>query len=168
MDFSEIGLFYLDRSLATRFIESWLDDAVGLAKERAIMKRSTLESEVHISNLLPKDLADRSRTESARRRNPGLHRSYIIPVLSKALVVMEILRSTERPLNVRELVDRTGISKTTVYRILRTLSAYGYLPNGSGGIYSLRHVSYPPKELMAAGTDPQDLRHEFAGSFLCD
>jgi hypothetical protein len=122
------------------------------------MNRSKLESEVHISNLLPKDLADLSRTKAARRRNPRLHRSYIIPVLSKALVVMEILTSTERPLNVRELVDRTGISKTTVYRILRTLSAYGYLPDGSGGVYSFRHVSYPPKELMAAGTDPQDLR----------
>lgn len=121
------------------------------------MKCSKPEPALHISNFLRKDLADRSRTDAARRRNPHVDRSYIIPVLSKALMVMEVLRGTKRPVNIGELVEKTGISRTTVYRILRTLSAYGYLPDGSEGVYSFRHVPYPPKDLRMAGSSPQDL-----------
>jgi IclR helix-turn-helix domain len=131
------------------------------------MKCSKPEPMLHISNLLPKDLVDRSRTDSARRRNPQVQRSYIIPVLSKALIVMEILKVAERPLNITELVDRTGISKTTVYRILRTLSAYGYLPDGSEGVYSFRHVPCPP-ELMPARRDSHDLGNEYIDPPLCN
>lgn len=97
------------------------------------------------------ELADCSRTDSARRRNPHVHQSYIIPVLSKALVLIEVMKKSERPLNVDELARRTGIAKSTVYRILRTLSAYGYLPDGADGIYSFRHVPYIQKESVSAG-----------------
>lgn len=96
------------------------------------------------------EINERSRTDSARRRNPHVNRSYIIPVLRKALLVIEVMKSSERPLNVDQLAKITGIAKSTVYRILRTLSAYGYLPDGADGIYSFRHVPYPPN--LSAGT----------------
>jgi hypothetical protein len=86
------------------------------------------------------EIAERSRTDAARSRHPHVNRSYIIPVLSKALVIMEILRKSERPLSVDELTKITGVAKSTVYRILRTLSAYGHLPDGADGIYSFRRV----------------------------
>ncbi len=86
------------------------------------------------------DIARLSRTDAARRHHPHVDRSYIIPVLSKALLIMDLLRSSDRPLNVAEIAGDTGISKSTIYRILRTLSAYGYLPNGAKGIYSFRRV----------------------------
>lgn len=82
----------------------------------------------------------RSRTDSARRRHPHVHRSYLIPVLSKALMIMEVLKRSDRPLNVHELADATGVSKSTTYRILRTLSAHGYLPDGADGVYSFKRV----------------------------
>lgn len=43
-------------------------------------------------------------------------------------------------MNIDQIAKQTGISKTTVYRILRTLSAYGYLPAGEHGIYTFRNV----------------------------
>jgi len=92
------------------------------------------------------DLARRSRTDAARRQHPHLDRSYVIPVLSKALLIMDLLRNSERPLNVAEIAGNTGISKSTVYRILRTLSAYGYLPEGASGIYSFRPVQNHKKQ----------------------
>ena len=86
------------------------------------------------------DLAHGSRTDAARRHHPHVDRSYIIPVLSKALLIMDLLRNSEHALNVAEISASTGISKSTVYRILRTLSAYGYLPDGASGIYSFRRM----------------------------
>lgn len=87
-----------------------------------------------------KQIAERSRTDAARKRRPHVNRSYIIPVLSKALLIIDVLQKTERPLTVDELTTMTGTAKSTVYRILRTLSAHGYLPDGADGIYSFRRV----------------------------
>jgi DNA-binding IclR family transcriptional regulator len=88
-----------------------------------------------------KRIAERSRTDAARRLHPQVNRSYIIPVLSKALILMKVLQESDRPLTVDELTASTGIAKSTVYRILRTLSAYDYLPNGAEGVYSFRRVA---------------------------
>jgi len=65
-----------------------------------------------------------------------VHRSYLIPVLTKAITIIRLLESSDRPLKINEIAAATGIAKTTVYRILRTLSAYGYLPQGSDGVYA--------------------------------
>lgn len=65
-------------------------------------------------------LAERSRTDSARHRNPNLNRSYIVPVLSKALVIMGVLERIDRHLTMKQISDETGISLSTVYRIIRT------------------------------------------------
>ena len=85
-------------------------------------------------------LAERSRTYSARSRNPNLHRSYIVPVLSKALVIIDVLEQVAHPLTMKQISDETGISLSTVYRIVRTLSAHGCLPEYADKTYSLKHV----------------------------
>lgn len=85
-------------------------------------------------------LAERSRTYSARRRNPNLDRSYIVPVLSKALFIMDVLERVAQPLTMKQISNETGISLSTVYRIVRTLSAHGCLPEYANKTYSLRHV----------------------------
>jgi ribose transport system substrate-binding protein len=79
-----------------------------------------------------------SRTLAARLRNPDLDRHYIIPVLVKAITIIRLLEQTERALNVTEVSVLAGVPKTTAYRILRTLTAYGYLPDGADGIYSFK------------------------------
>lgn len=79
-----------------------------------------------------------ARTSASKIQRPDLHPNYIIPVLSNALRVIRLLEDTERPLSLTEVITRTGISRTTAYRILRTLSAHGYLPQGADGVYALR------------------------------
>ena len=82
-----------------------------------------------------------SRTYAARIRRPDLHRNYVIPVLSKALKIVQLLETSERPLSTAEIARRTGVPKTTAYRILRTLSAHGYLPQGADGVYCFKFIS---------------------------
>ncbi|HTW48025.1 MAG TPA: substrate-binding domain-containing protein [Acidobacteriaceae bacterium] len=70
-------------------------------------------------------------------------RLYLIPVLSKALDVLEIFQAEDRPLPLEAIYQRTHISKTTVYRILKTLVHRGYLAQSQDGLYRL--VSRPRK-----------------------
>lgn len=89
----------------------------------------------------PARIAIDSRTSSAQFRRPELRRSYLIPVLEKAIRVIQVLSTSTRPLNVTEISRSTNIPKTTVYRILRTFSAYGLLPDGDEGVYHLEPVA---------------------------
>lgn len=83
-------------------------------------------------------LVVQSRTLAAQIRRPDIHRSYLVPVLSKAFHIMRLLETNGRPLTMSEIYEKTGYSKTTVYRILRTLSAHGYLPSGAHGVYDFK------------------------------
>jgi ribose transport system substrate-binding protein len=45
---------------------------------------------------------------------------YLIPVLSKALDILELLQAENQPMTLEAIHRQTKISKTTVYRILKT------------------------------------------------
>jgi len=68
---------------------------------------------------------------------------YLIPVLSKALDILELLESQSQPMTLEEVHRQTHTSKTTVYRILKTFVHRGYLAQGTDGTYRL--VSGPKK-----------------------
>jgi ribose transport system substrate-binding protein len=70
-----------------------------------------------------------------------IKRLYLIPILSKALDVIELLEQDHTPLTLEDIYQRTSISKTSVYRILKTLVHRGYLAQTPGGQYRL--VSRP-------------------------
>lgn len=70
-------------------------------------------------------------------------RMYLIPILSKTLDVLEMLEEQKRPLTLEQIHKQTGISKTTVFRILRTLVHRGYVSRPEDGRYRL--VSRPKK-----------------------
>ena len=70
-----------------------------------------------------------------------IKRLYLIPILSKALDVIELLEQDNSPLSLEDVYQRTKISKTSVYRILKTLVHRGYLAQTQGGQYRL--VSRP-------------------------
>jgi hypothetical protein len=53
--------------------------------------------------------------------------------------MIEALRETGTGLRVENLRSMTGYSRTTIYRILRTLVACGYIMRGSGGVYRLNY-----------------------------
>lgn len=70
-------------------------------------------------------------------------RLYLIPVLSKSLDILELLQAENRPMSLEVIHRRTRISKTTVYRVLKTLVHRGYLSQSPDGMY--RHVMRPKK-----------------------
>jgi hypothetical protein len=77
--------------------------------------------------------------ESNHSRNP----SYLVPCVLKAVHMIEALRETGTGLRVEALRSMTGYSRTTIYRILRTLVACGYIRRTSGGSYSLNNAVVP-------------------------
>lgn len=72
---------------------------------------------------------------------PKLKRLYVIPIVSKALDVLELLEKTGGPITLEAVFQQTEISKTSVYRILKTLVHRGYVAQGQNGQYRL--VSRP-------------------------
>jgi ribose transport system substrate-binding protein len=68
-----------------------------------------------------------------------IKRLYLIPILSKALDVIELLEQHHAPLTLEDVYQKTHISKTSVYRILKTLVHRGYLAQSQNGQYR-RHA----------------------------
>ncbi len=60
---------------------------------------------------------------------------YLIPVLTKALDILELLQAEKQPLSLEAIHRETKISKTTVYRVLKTFIHRGYLVQGPDGLY---------------------------------
>jgi predicted transcriptional regulator len=76
--------------------------------------------------------------------------SYLVPCVFKAVHMIEALRETSTGLRVEDLRSMTGYSRTTIYRILRTLVACRYIMRNSGGVYRLNY-----SVVTAAGRDRQ-------------
>ncbi len=70
-------------------------------------------------------------------------RLYLIPVLSKALDILELLQAGNREMSLEAIYRELRISKTTVYRVLKTFVHRGYLSQSPDGLY--RQVSRPKK-----------------------
>src|SRR5271165_5327379 len=79
---------------------------------------------------------------------PKIKRLYLIPILSKALDILELLEAEKKPLTLELIYQRSAISKTSVYRILKTFVHRGYVAQTQDGAYrlvsailGLRHVA---------------------------
>lgn len=72
-----------------------------------------------------------------------MKRLYLIPVLTKALDILELLQSSNQPMALEAIHKQTKISKTTVYRILKTLVHRGYVGQPADRFY--RHIARPKK-----------------------
>jgi ribose transport system substrate-binding protein len=70
-------------------------------------------------------------------------RLYLIPVLTKALDILELLQTENQPMVLEAIHKQTKISKTTVYRILKTLVHRGYVGQTADRHY--RHIARPKK-----------------------
>jgi len=79
----------------------------------------------------------------------------LIPVLSKALDILELLQSENQPKSLEEIYLRTSISKTTVYRILKTFTHRGYLSQSENGLYRL--VGRPRKVRFGFGAESSEM-----------
>ena len=79
--------------------------------------------------------------ETIRCPKTRIKRLYLIPILSKALDVIELLEQNNAPVALEDVFQKTHISKTSVYRILKTLVHRGYVAQSQSGQYRL--VSRP-------------------------
>lgn len=87
---------------------------------------------------------DSTATPSSRRKKAlqgDVRRSYIVPVLSKAITIINLIESSEKPLNVQQIHEALGHSKATIYRILHTLIAHGVLSGQERMSYSFRRIA---------------------------
>jgi ribose transport system substrate-binding protein len=89
------------------------------------------------------DILQRNYQQESILPNKTTKRLYLIPILSKALDVMELLQAERAPLSLEAVFQRTKFSKTSVYRILQTLLHRGYVARSGDGLYRL--VSLPLK-----------------------
>lgn len=88
-------------------------------------------------------------------RNSSSNNLYVIPVLSKALDVLELLQGEGHAHTLDEIYKQTGISKSTVYRILKTYAHRGYVAQTGNGAYRL--VSRPRKVRFGFGSQSADM-----------
>lgn len=86
---------------------------------------------------------------------PAPKRLYLIPVLSKALDILELLESEHRPMTLEEIYQQTDISKTTVYRIVKTFAHRGYVAQSEDGLYRL--VARPRKVRFGFGSQSAEM-----------
>jgi ribose transport system substrate-binding protein len=84
-----------------------------------------------------------------------IKRLYLIPILSKALDVLEMLEEQNVAMTLEDVYQRTQISKTSVYRILKTLVHRGYVAHGESGEYRL--VSRPKRLRFGLAVQSADL-----------
>jgi len=82
-------------------------------------------------------------------------RLYLIPVLSKALDILELLQNERTPLALENIHQKTNISKTTVYRILKTFVHRGYLAQAQDGLY--RFTAKPKKARFGFGSQSAEM-----------
>ena len=92
------------------------------------------------------------RTKLARGK---IKRLYLIPILSKALDVLEMLEEQNASMTLEDVYQRTQISKTSVYRILKTLVHRGYVAHTESGEYRL--VSRPKRLRFGLAVQSGDL-----------
>jgi hypothetical protein len=74
----------------------------------------------------------------------------------KAVQMIEALRGTRGGLRVEDFLDITGYSRSTIYRILRTLSACDYVVRASEGVYRLNFAVVAAADAARRTTEEGD------------
>jgi len=82
-------------------------------------------------------------------------RLYLIPVVTKTLDVLELLQIENQPMLLDTVHKKTKASKTTVYRILKTLVHRGYVTQTSDRHY--RYAAQPRKLRFGFGSQSADM-----------
>lgn len=78
-------------------------------------------------------------------------RIYEVPVLMRALDILEFLCGSDAPLRMNEISDATCVAPTTTYRILQTLSRRGYIAQNLEGRFSV--MSVPGKGVASSPSE---------------
>jgi len=72
------------------------------------------------------------------RKRAAQHERYVVKVLEKALKMLDLYSRHENAFTLDDLTKRTGLDKSTVYRIVRTMEKNGYIRyDQEDGLYRL-------------------------------
>ncbi|SFR96985.1 IclR helix-turn-helix domain-containing protein [Granulicella pectinivorans] len=88
------------------------------------MREALPKPRFHLDDL---EIVKASRSQRSMDQHPDVDRSYIVPVLLKAFNVIDRVQHGGPSVNVKSIARELGYSYSTVYRIVRTLVACGYL-----------------------------------------
>lgn len=66
-------------------------------------------------------------------------RSYSVPIVLRALDILELLMESNMPRRMNDISDSTGIPRSTTYRILRTFVERGYVVQHLDGGFHIPH-----------------------------
>src|SRR5260370_26150600 len=131
------GLLSVDVPGSGMAVSSW--------KMSLVTSREFMRSPKYISLAKPASGVD-NRASAARAAASVLHeecmalrkttkRLYLIPVLSKALDILELLQVENQPMTLESIHLQTKLSETTVYLVLKPVVHRGYLSQSPGGRY---------------------------------
>jgi ribose transport system substrate-binding protein len=82
-------------------------------------------------------------------------RLYLVPILSKALDIQEVLERAQEPMSLEDIYKAAKCPKTTAYRILKTYVHRGYFLQSPKGLY--RIASQPRKIRFGYAAQSSDL-----------
>jgi IclR family pca regulon transcriptional regulator len=88
---------------------------------------------------------------SPQTRSRGGEQRLPIASLVKSMRVMEELAAAGGSSSVAELIERTGLERTTVQRVLRTLHAEGYVERMARGEYGVAPRAYVLGVMLSKG-----------------
>lgn len=91
----------------------------------------------------------------SKAKKSSSRRLYLIPVLTKALDILELLQSSGESMVLESIYKQTRISKTTLYRILKTLVHRGYVAQTSDKQY--RYVARAKKLRFGFGSQSAEM-----------
>jgi len=92
---------------------------------------------------------------------PGESDRYHVPNVGRALLILEHLAEAQHPLGVSEIAETLDLPKNSVFRILTTLHAYGYLKRENdtkryaigSKLLSLAHHGFHTGQLVEQSVD---------------
>lgn len=83
---------------------------------------------------------------------------YFVPAAAKTIQILEALSETEKPVSLQELVEETGLPKSSAYVILSTLESLRYVERDSAGLFRLGPKAV---QIGAAATQNTNLSQHF-------
>lgn len=90
-------------------------------------------------------------------------RSYTVNSLDRGLAILRTVRDTDGPMRNHDVVERTGLPKATVSRLMHTLTSLGYLRRIDQGSYVLGEASARSGRAMLASLELQRYTDQFGG-----
>ncbi len=89
------------------------------------------------SPLMVKPKTNRKTVQAKRPSSAPKQDKYFSRAVSKALQALEFLQNETNSMSMNEVAQRLQLSKTSAFRLLRTLEATGYVAQDSRGKYKL-------------------------------